>query len=191
MANASKAKGDKAEREAVAVLLGLAPDLVSVSRPQRKLGAGRAEDTGDLWIFHDCAVQVRAYAMPRIGLAIRSAALDAVAQAHNGDLPHALGLVLIPGARQAGVRWLACAAEWPWPVCREPVPFELVGRMLPWLRDDDGPYGYDARPRAERVAALRGSATDGGSRILVAPVEAWLAGFRQARKDAGSAPVAA
>src|SRR6478735_12765266 len=56
--NTNKRKGDRAEREAVAVLCELAPDLV-VARPQRLLGAGRREDTGDLWVFPGVTVQVK------------------------------------------------------------------------------------------------------------------------------------
>ena len=171
MANPSKAKGDRAERDAVAYLVETVPHLVSVTRPQRKLGAGRAEDTGDLWVFHDVAVQVRNYDLAAIGRAIRSAAVDAAAQAANGDQPYALGMVPVPRAKQGTVRWLACVTGWPEPPVREPVHFELVGRMLTWLRDDTGPYGYDPRPRTARIATLR---CTGGDLVWVAPIEAWL-----------------
>lgn len=184
MANPSKAKGDRAEREAVAYLVETVPHLVSVGRPQRKLGAGRAEDTGDLWVFHDVAVQVRSYDLSKIGAAIRSAAVDAAAQARNGGQPFALGMVPVPRARPGTVRWLACVADWPVPPAREPVRFELVGRMLAWLRDDDGPYGFDARPRASRIATLRGH---GGGQVWAAPVEAWLGALQSLRAQGSSA----
>ena len=169
--NPSKAKGDKAEREAVAYLTEIVPHLVSVAKPQRKLGAGRAEDTGDLWVFHDAAVQVRNYDLATIGKAIRSAAIDSAAQAANGGLPLALGMVPVPRAKAGTVRWLACVTVWPQAPVREPVHFERVGRMVTWVRDDCGPYGFDARPRTTRIATLR--CTDGGL-VWVSPMEAWL-----------------
>lgn len=215
--NPSKAKGDRAEREAVAELVSLAPDLVSVHNPQRKLGAGRAEDTGDLWVFHDVAIQVRSYDTSRLGIAIRSAAVDAVVQATNAGVPYALGMVPIPGSRKGTVRWLACGLDWPdsgptpdsrtdGPLvdlrdgpCRQPVEFRQVGRAITWLRNDDGPYGYEARPREARVARLpqiTGPWTAGDTRgggVLVAPVEAWITAFRRARggRSANAPPTAA
>ena len=63
MANSNKRKGDRAEREAVAAVCRLAPDLV-VERPQRLLGAGRGEDTGDLWVLPGVTVQVKLRADP-------------------------------------------------------------------------------------------------------------------------------
>jgi hypothetical protein len=183
VSNPSKRKGDRAERAAVAYLTELTPHLVSVSKPQRKLGAGRAEDTGDLWVFHDVAVQVRSYAGRRIGEAIRTSAVDAARQAANARLPYALGMVPVPRAQRAAVRWLACVTEWPAVPAREPVRFELVGRMLAWLRDDLGPYGYDPRPRTERIATLR---CMGGGLVVVAPAEAWTAAFAGVRAAVGA-----
>ncbi|GAA3634687.1 hypothetical protein [Microlunatus ginsengisoli] len=188
MSNPSKAKGDRAEREAVAYLVAAVPQLVSVSRPQRKLGAGRAEDTGDLWVFDDCAVQVRSWAVAQIGTAIRSAAIDAAAQARNGDLAHGLGMVPVPRAPRGSVRWLACCLDWPAVLPREPVHFELVGRMLAWLRADVGPYGFDARPRTTRIATLPRS---GGGLVLVAPMEAWLTGYSTLRDRTVDGPTPA
>src|SRR5690625_4924548 len=106
MASFSKNKGDRAEREAVEYLQQVADDLV-VPRAQRMLGAGRADDVGDLRVLADVAVQVRNYKLDSLGAALRSAAMDAVAQAANGDIPHALGLVPYPRARAGTVRWLA------------------------------------------------------------------------------------
>ncbi len=183
MANPSKAKGDRAELAAVAYLTQAAPHLVSVHRAQRKLGAGRADDTGDLWVFHDVAIQVRAYDLARIGTAIRTAAVDAAQQATNAGVPYALGMVPFPRARAGSVRWLACATRWPTAPVREPLPFELVGRALTWLRDDIGPYGFDPRPRRARIAAL--TSTEGPA--LVAPIEAWLDAFATARVTPGMA----
>lgn len=182
MANPSKAKGDRAEREAVGYLIRAVPHLVSVPKPQRKLGAGRAEDTGDLWVFDDVAVQVRSYDLSAIGKALRSAAVDSAIQATNGGYPFALGMVPVPRAKQGTVRWLASVTDWPKPPVREPVHFEVVGKMLAWLRDDDGPYGFDARPRTARIATLR---CTGGGVVWVSPMEAWLAALPSMRHSAG------
>lgn len=176
MANSAKDKGDRNERAAVAYLLETAPDLVSVSRPQRKLGAGRKEDTGDLYIFHDAAIQVRALA--NMGQAVRSAAEDSVVQAHHGDLEYALGMVPVPRARKEQVTWLASTTLDRWPEPVEPVAeFSLISKALTWVRDDKGPHGFRVWPREERIGILGGP----GKTVLIAPIEAWLAAFGRAR----------
>lgn len=176
MANSAKQKGDRAELEAVRMFQAMAPDLV-VAKSMRMLGAGRAEDVGDLHVFHDVAVQVRNYAMTSIGSAIRSSAIDATAQALNGDRPFSLGLVPYPRARAGTVRWIATALEWPVDSGVEPVEFSMVSKALAWVRDDEGPYGYMARPRHLRIARLGGGKT---TPVLLAPVEAWLDAYRRA-----------
>lgn len=177
MANSAKNKGDRAERDAVAYLLETCPDLC-LPKAKRMLGAGRAEDVGDLYVFRDTAVQVRAYKMDSLGAAIRSSARDAVAQADNGDMDHALGLVPFPRARPGTVKWLACTTPeaWPGPLPIDPVGFKMVSRALTWLRDDDGPHGFLAYSRVERVGLLEGG--NAGAPVLLAPFEAWLAGYR-------------
>lgn len=174
MANPSKAKGDRAERDAVKYLLETVPDLC-MPKSMRKLGAGRAEDTGDLYVFADVAVQVRAYKITSIGAAVRSSALDSVVQAGHGDLDFALGMVPYPRARPGTVKWLACTTPeaWPVPLTVEPVEFGLISKALAWVRDDTGQV---ARP--DRVALLKsGSAAP----VLVAPIEAWLDAYRSTR----------
>jgi hypothetical protein len=179
MANSAKDKGDRGERAAVAYLLDNAPDLVSVSRPQRKLGAGRKEDTGDLYIFHDAAIQVRA--VNDMGKAVRSAAEDSVVQAGHGDHEYALGMVPVPRARKEQVTWLASTTPDRWPEEIQPVAeFALISKALSWVRDDKGPHGYRVWPREERIALLGGP----GTTVLIAPIEAWLAAFRRARSQA-------
>lgn len=185
MANPSKAKGDRAEREAVAYLVEQSPHLV-LPKAMRKLGAGRKEDTGDLHVFADVAIQVRNLALKNIGLALRSAATDAVDQAANGDLRHALGLVPYPRAQAGKVRWLASWVQTPADLGVEPVEFKTVSRAVAWVRDDDGPYGYIARDRTERIAHLTGP----GAAVMVAPYEAWLARYAASRKDAHLSPAA-
>ena len=57
MSNPQKAKGDRAEREVQALLR----DLLGVPA-RRKLGAGRADDMGDIDGVHDTCIQVASYA---------------------------------------------------------------------------------------------------------------------------------
>lgn len=177
MANPSKDKGDRAEREAVEALKALAPDLV-LPKAMRMLGAGRAEDTGDLYVFPDVAIQVRSYKMESLGSAIRSSAKDSVAQAGHGDMTFGLGLVPYPRARAESVRWLACVQQWPVDLPVDPIPFAMVGKALGWLRDDHGPHGYMAYPREQRIAVLAGGST---APVLISPFEAWVAAYRATR----------
>src|SRR5699024_5027038 len=139
MANSSKNKGDRAEREAVEYLQQMIPDLV-VPRAQRMLGAGRADDVGDLRVLLDVAVQVRNYKLDSLGAALRSAAVDAVGQAANGDMPYALGLVPYPRARSGSVRWLATWVTPPAGLLIEAHEFASVSKAAAWVRDDQGPY---------------------------------------------------
>lgn len=112
MANSSKRKGDQAEREAVAVLRGLAPDLV-VGRPQRLLGAGRREDTGDLWVFPGVTVQMKYRADPLH--ALRPAADGATVQAARAGSGFAVGLVPLPGVRALRSGGSPAATTGPYP----------------------------------------------------------------------------
>ena len=178
MANKSKNKGDKAERDAVEMLKVRVPDLC-LPKAKRMLGAGRSEDVGDLYVFPDVAIQVRAYKMESIGAALRSSAIDSVTQAGHGDMPYAMGLVPYPRAREDQVRWIATGLTWPEEFTddTEPIDFSMVSKALTWVRDDNGPYGYRARPRHQRIARLGGGNT---TPILLAPVEAWLSAYRVA-----------
>ncbi|WP_375000166.1 hypothetical protein [Aeromicrobium sp. CTD01-1L150] len=182
MTNSSKSKGDRGEREAVAVLKHLSPHLL-VDRPDRFLGAGRKDDEGDLRVFPDTSVQVKAWGISTIGTALRSAAAGAERQRLNARFDLGVGLVPIPRARNGTVRWLAAvqtSCQWPTPVIEDPVEFSMISRLLAWLRDDAGPHGYLAIPRHERIGLLCGgnSATD----IYVAPLEAWLAAYETYRQ---------
>lgn len=113
MANPSKSKGDIHEREAVEYFKELCPDLL-VWNAQRMLGAGRKEDIGDLLVFPDAAVQVKAFKAASLSAAIYQAAGGAKVQAERARHPYALGMVLVPRARKVGaVRWAACVHEWP------------------------------------------------------------------------------
>lgn len=180
MANPSKAKGDRAEREAVFMFTELCGDLC-VTKAMRMLGAGRSEDVGDLHVFDDAAIQVRNYKMSSIGSAVRSSAKDAVIQAGHGDKDFSLGLVPYPGARAGTVRWIACVDPSSWPGdfdvdALHVAEFATVSKILDWVRADAAPYGFIAYPRTERVGLLTG----GSGPVLVAPIEAWVAAYRLA-----------
>lgn len=90
----------------------------------------------------------------------------------------AVGMVKYPNTRGDKVRWLASwmtNGEITTPAEVGPIEFKMVGRALDWVRDDDGPYGYSARERAQRIALLHGNPD-----IYVAPFEAWLGLYREA-----------
>lgn len=112
MANPQKQKGDRAEREAVEALVAMSSGLQLTPLQMRALGAGRKEDTGDVHVFPDVAIQVKNYAATRMNQALREAALGAVRQAGNGLLPFHLGMSVIPRARKDGLRWAASAVTW-------------------------------------------------------------------------------
>ena len=182
MANSNKRKGDRAEREALEVICGLAPDLV-VPRPQRLLGAGRREDTGDLWVLPGVTVQVKHRADP--ANAIRLAAVGSAVQAVRAGCAFAVGLVPIPRARGGTVRWAACCVTWPGQPPAEVTPFHSVTRALQYVRCDDS----TAPPRTHRLALVERAATGA---LLLAPLEAWLHAYRGAAKGRSPAddPVA-
>lgn len=183
MANAAKAKGDKAERDAVALLGRMAPDLVREGAG-RMFGAGRKDDVGDLRVFDDAVVQVKAYNLANLATGLRTSAKGATRQLENAiaqafDMTYAVGVIPIPRAQTNGaVRWLATAETWPVELPIEPVRFSTVGKLLTWIRDDHGPHGYLAYPREHRIATFGSSLTD---TVLVAPIEAWLAAYREAK----------
>lgn len=93
MANPSKRKGDRGELELARLLeaeLGI--------RVQRKLGAGRKEDTGDL---HGLAFPVQAKNYVDITRALREALNGARDQRQNAGAPCAAGAVRLRGGRWA------------------------------------------------------------------------------------------
>lgn len=116
MVNANKNKGDRAEREAVDALVALSSGLQLTPLQMRALGAGRKEDTGDIHVFPDVAIQVKNYAAARLNAGIREAAVGALRQAGNGLLDYHLGMTVIPRARKDGLRWAASAVTWVAPV---------------------------------------------------------------------------
>lgn len=175
MANASKSKGDRFEREAMAMLEASCPDLL-VPGATRGKNAGQPLDRGDLFAFEDVSVQVRAYAMNRMGQALRSAAADSLVQAGNAHRELGVGLCPIPRAPKSGVRWVvSMAPEMAQVLSVDPVAeFSQVSRLLPWLRDDDGPHGYLTYDRTVRWGLLTPD-------VVVGPVEAFLLSYRALR----------
>jgi Holliday junction resolvase len=95
MVNPQKNKGDSAERE----LAKLLSDLLGFT-VKRKLGAGRAEDTGDLHGLPDCTAQAKNYA--DVLRAINQGLKDLQAQQLNADSTH--GVLFV---RRRGGQWIA------------------------------------------------------------------------------------
>jgi hypothetical protein len=94
MAHPSKAKGDKGEREAAALIVEL-----TGWPARRKLGAGRTDDTGDLDGIPDTTVQVKSYR--DFARAIRDGLDDLRTQQANAGTPFAALMV-----RRTGGHWV-------------------------------------------------------------------------------------
>jgi hypothetical protein len=92
MTNSAKRKGDAAELEVARQLADLTGWYV-----RRRLGAGRADDTGDLDGLPYTTVQVKAY--KDITRAIRETLDELPQQQANAGTPFAAGLVRRPGGR--------------------------------------------------------------------------------------------
>lgn len=92
MAHPAKTKGDGAEREIARLLADLTGWPV-----RRRLGAGRADDTGDLDGIPDTCVQVKHYR--DITRAIREVLDELPQQQANLGCNFAAGLVRRPGGR--------------------------------------------------------------------------------------------
>ncbi len=111
MTNPNKAKGDRAEREALMFLQKHVPGLLC-ERPQRRLGLGRSFDTGDLDAFDDVVVQVKNYASLATGL--RNAAEGAEVQAQRAGAPFGVGMTMLPRLPITDLyRWIFVALNWP------------------------------------------------------------------------------
>lgn len=76
--NGSKRKGDRAELEAAALL----NDLLGVPA-RRKLGAGRKEDTGDIYGVPDTTIQVTSLASDVVAVGVVRKPIEADQQARN------------------------------------------------------------------------------------------------------------
>lgn len=90
--NASKAKGDRGEREAAALLC----DLLGVPA-RRKLGAGRLDDVGDLDGVPDTVVQVCSRSTNVIEVGVVTKPVEADQQARNAGATHAVTMLRIRG----------------------------------------------------------------------------------------------
>ena len=102
MSNPQKAKGDSAERE-IAKLLD---DLLGTG-VRRKLGAGRADDTGDLDGLPDCTAQVKNYT--DVLRAIREGLAGLEIQQRNAGTTH--GVLFV---RRRGGQWIAIQTAQQW-----------------------------------------------------------------------------
>lgn len=177
MANPSKAKGDQAERDALAYLLDICDgDPHLRLNPMRQLGAGRRDDIGDLAVLDDTVVQVKACNPRTLVRSVRSAAEGALAQQANALTPYAVGMTKFPGARTPTVRWIASTYQWPAELDPDAGVREFgtaVASALVYVRDDTSPA-----PRTHRVARISGR---GLPPMFVAPFEAWLDARRAAQ----------
>ena len=102
MSNPQKNRGDRGEREIATLLTEITGYPV-----RRKLGAGRADDTGDLDGIPDTTVQVKNYR--DVMRAIREAIDDLETQRLNAGTTHAVAFVRRPGGR-----WLAVSTVEQW-----------------------------------------------------------------------------
>ena len=175
MTNRHKNKGDRNERAAVVALVELAGDL-ALANPGRLLGAGRRDDIGDLRVFGDVAIQVRALA--DLPAALRSAAVDASIQASRSGLPMALGLVPIPRARSGpdAVRWLASCEAWPLPLGDVPT-WGSTSKLVEWLRVRPTTARPDVLSVDERVGRVE---RKGVGDLYVATLQTWVRAYRTA-----------
>lgn len=108
MANASKRKGDSAERE----LAGILADHLGVN-VRRKLGAGRMDDAGDIDGLANVTIEVKSYR--DIGRAIRDGIDDCEREQLNAGTPFGVAFIRRPGgiyvAAQTVPQWCAMYRE--------------------------------------------------------------------------------
>lgn len=177
MANKQKDKGARFERAALrhvltnfSDLVDVDPDLVGRNRAGKKL------DPGDLHLFRDCAVQVKAYGQGVAGAitALRVAAEGGRDQAAHGGLPRHLGLVPVIGAIGTSVNWLAAVTTWPVDV--RPDEYLTTGSpALAVARVRNDKCGV---PRDRRLAKI---VRVGKEDIWVSTVDAWMAAYASTR----------
>ena len=92
MTNKAKEKGDRAEREAAALL----SELLGI-RVERRFGAGQKLDTGDLEGIPNTVVQVANYAKEYISTACLNTPREAAQQRINAGVDHAITMVRFRG----------------------------------------------------------------------------------------------
>jgi hypothetical protein len=149
-----------------------------MEKSMRMLGAGRKDDIGDVRVFEDTTMQVKAY--KNVAQGLRLGAIGAVDQQRRADQEFASGFLPIPRApvdQPDKVRWLASAIVWPIPEVGERSTTETfhaasTAKAVAWLRDPKGDIPID-----ERVAEI---VMDGKPTLLVGPIQAWLRDYRLA-----------
>lgn len=105
MSNPAKIKGDRAEREIAAILSGeLGVDV------KRKLGAGRAEDTGDLHGLRLTTAQVCDW--QNVSRAVRHKPVECERQRVNAGDPFAVTFVRLRGGEWRAVLTVEQFATW-------------------------------------------------------------------------------
>lgn len=168
MANPQKTKGDKFERAALAHFRAVCPDLVGEFADRIK--AGSRKDLGDLYVFEDVVVQVKAY--NDSVRACKLASDGATRQQSNTGKAIAVGMVPVPNARKnTSVHWLFVAQRWPIPVAEDAVFVTgMAGTAIEHVRNDK--LGI---PRANRIAVVRRAADPD---LWIGPWEAWVAAYR-------------
>jgi hypothetical protein len=92
MTSAAKRKGDAAEREAAALL----SDLLGF-KVERKLGAGRAEDTGDLYGLPDTVVQAAWWPSRGVLRAVREKPIECEQQQDNAGATFGFSMIRMVG----------------------------------------------------------------------------------------------
>lgn len=171
MANRQKTRGDIFERKAVALLVELSPPRLLVAKPQRILGAGRRDDIGDVTVYPDTAIQVKA--VQNLSVAPWLAASGAAAQAINAGCRYHLGMVPIPRARPTSVSWLFTTTTWPVALrSDELLRTGMISTAVAHVRNDKAGI-----PRDRRVALVTSSRT---TPYFVGTPQAWLAAYLQA-----------
>ncbi len=111
MTGSAKRKGDAAEREIAAILTDLLGHDVT-----RKLGAGRAEDTGDLYGIPGTVAQVAWWPSKGTLRAVREKPVECEQQRMNDGAPFAVTFVRLVG----GV-WRAVLTPEQWAVYHQAV----------------------------------------------------------------------
>lgn len=102
MTHPSQRKGARAELEAAAIIANL-----TGWPARRKLGAGRADDTGDIDGVPDTVIQVKHWA--DVLTAIRTGVDGATEQQHNAGATFGAAMV-----RLRGGRWVICMSPEQW-----------------------------------------------------------------------------
>lgn len=187
MANAAKDKGDRFEWKAVRFIQDHqdGASLIDVTTPGRLLGAGRKDDGGDLHLFTDVAVQVKA--RKNLGEAVRESAYASIDQAAYADKPHGVGMVPIPRARAERVSWIFTvppdSLPHYGPFAQPKVTFARISDLVAWIQDDTGPKGYRAWPRDQRIAALSQA---NAKTVWCMSADVWLTSLQMHREDSVS-----